>query len=110
MQTLNKNTALFTNITLKQAGTYTCLAENWAGKDYSNVQLIVSSILFIIKLLNKFNFNLASPKIYPEKQNISANINQTVILFCNVTGIPEPTVSWIKVPNTDIEKNVKSKL
>lgn len=35
--------AIFRNITLEQAGVYTCQAENWAGTDFLTMNLIVQS-------------------------------------------------------------------
>lgn len=48
------------------------------------------------------------PEIYPERLNMTASIGETVILTCNTTGVPEPVVSWMKMPNVDIIGNEKS--
>ncbi|VDK45383.1 unnamed protein product [Gongylonema pulchrum] len=42
------------------------------------------------------------PEIHPERLNMTANIDETVTLTCNTTGIPEPVVAWVKMPNIDI--------
>lgn len=50
-----------------------------------------------------------SPKIHPERLNITAKIGDTVILPCNTTGIPEPVVFWMKMPDVSIIGNEESK-
>uniref|UniRef100_A0A915PUW8 Hemicentin-1 n=1 Tax=Setaria digitata TaxID=48799 RepID=A0A915PUW8_9BILA len=81
-----KSTAFFPNVSSRDAGVYTCKAENWAGTSYKDVDLVV----------------LIPPEIHPERLNMTANIGETVILTCNTTGVPEPVVSWVKMPNIDI--------
>lgn len=53
---------------------------------------------------------LVSPEIIPEKMNISTDARQMVFLSCNATGNPEPMISWVKVPNTQITPNEKYQL
>ena len=81
-----KTTAVFQDVSPEQAGVYTCKAMNWAGTVYKDVDLVV----------------LTPPEIYPERQNFTANPRETIILPCNASGIPEPVVSWVKVPDVDI--------
>ena len=50
------------------------------------------------------------PEIIPEKMNISTDARQMVFLSCNATGNPEPMISWVKVPNTQITPNEKYQL
>ncbi|VDK28329.1 unnamed protein product [Gongylonema pulchrum] len=38
-----KSTALFANVSSRDAGVYTCKAENWAGTSYKDVDLVVLS-------------------------------------------------------------------
>ncbi|VDN03058.1 unnamed protein product [Thelazia callipaeda] len=83
---LLKSTAFFANVSSRDAGVYTCKAENWAGTSYKDVDLVV----------------LIPPEIHPERMNITANVDETVTLTCNTTGTPEPVVSWMKMPNIDI--------
>uniref|UniRef100_A0A915CWM9 Uncharacterized protein n=1 Tax=Ditylenchus dipsaci TaxID=166011 RepID=A0A915CWM9_9BILA len=45
------------------------------------------------------------PEIFPEKQNVTVNLEETIILPCNASGIPEPVVSWVKAPHKDIIGN-----
>lgn len=40
--------------------------------------------------------------------NLTANLEETLILPCNASGIPEPVVSWVKMPNIDIIGNEDS--
>ena len=42
------------------------------------------------------------PEISEEKINITGNLGETVVLPCNASGIPEPVISWMKVPDIDI--------
>ncbi|KHN71012.1 Hemicentin-2 [Toxocara canis] len=81
-----KSTAIFANVSSADAGVYTCKADNWAGTSYKDVDLVV----------------LIPPQIYPEMINLTANLEETLVLPCNATGIPEPVVSWVKMPNIDI--------
>ncbi|VDM20028.1 unnamed protein product [Wuchereria bancrofti] len=67
------------------------VAENWAGTSYKDVDLIV----------------LVPPEIHPERLNVTGNIDETIILTCNTTGVPEPVISWMKMPNIDIVGNEK---
>uniref|UniRef100_F1KPK8 Hemicentin-2 n=1 Tax=Ascaris suum TaxID=6253 RepID=F1KPK8_ASCSU len=84
-----KSTAIFPNVSSADAGVYTCKADNWAGTSYKDVDLVV----------------LIPPGIYPEMINLTANLEETLILPCNASGIPEPVVSWVKMPNIDIIGN-----
>ncbi|KAM3729101.1 Hemicentin-2 [Dirofilaria immitis] len=84
-----KSTALFPNVSSRDSGVYTCKAENWAGTSYKDVDLVV----------------LIPPEIHPERLNVTANIEETVILTCNTTGVPQPVVSWVKIPNIDISNS-----
>ncbi|EJW70788.1 hypothetical protein WUBG_18304, partial [Wuchereria bancrofti] len=89
-----KSTAFFPNVSSQNGGVYTCKAENWAGTSYKDVDLIV----------------LVPPEIHPERLNVTGNIDETIILTCNTTGVPEPVISWMKMPNIDIVGNEKSKI
>jgi hemicentin len=82
----SKTTAIFEDIQPEQAGVYTCRATNWAGTVFKDVDLVV----------------LIPPEITNEKANFTANLRDNIILPCNATGIPEPVVSWLKVPDVDI--------
>ncbi|EFO26419.1 hypothetical protein LOAG_02064 [Loa loa] len=86
-----KSTAFFPNVSSQDGGVYTCKAENWAGTSYKDVDLVV----------------LIPPEIHPERLNMTANVGETIILTCNTTGVPEPAVSWVKMPNIDIIGNEK---
>ncbi|CAI5454961.1 unnamed protein product [Caenorhabditis angaria] len=92
--TTKKKAAIFSSITPEQSGVYTCKAENWVGETEEDVDLIV----------------MIAPEVIPERMNVSTNPRQTVFLSCNATGIPEPVISWIKVPNTAIVANEKYQL
>lgn len=64
----------------------------------------------IVKFRCPFLTIAVPPEIHPERLNITANIDETVILACNTTGIPEPVVAWVKMPNIDIIGSEDSKI
>uniref|UniRef100_A0A0R3RPP0 Hemicentin-1 n=1 Tax=Elaeophora elaphi TaxID=1147741 RepID=A0A0R3RPP0_9BILA len=84
-----KSTAFFASVLSENSGVYTCKAENWAGTSYKDVDLVV----------------LIPPEIHPERLNMTAKTGETVMLTCNTTGVPEPVVSWMKMPNINIIGN-----
>ncbi|PIO73591.1 immunoglobulin I-set domain protein [Teladorsagia circumcincta] len=51
-----------------------------------------------------------APAVQPNEMEFTAHPRKTAILACNVTGIPEPVVSWVKEPNIEIEANEKYQL
>lgn len=75
---------------------------NYSFKSLKNANKYeLSSILFDIAV---------PPEIHPERLNMTANIDETIILTCNTTGVPEPVVSWVKMPNVDIIGNEESEI
>ncbi|GMT31155.1 hypothetical protein PFISCL1PPCAC_22452 [Pristionchus fissidentatus] len=85
---------VFPDVGLEHAGVYTCKAENWAGTTYREVGLVV----------------LTAPIIVPERENVTAELRQTIYLKCNASGIPEPVISWVRPPNVEIANNEKYEL
>ncbi|KAI6172894.1 EGF-like domain-containing protein [Aphelenchoides besseyi] len=78
---------IFDDIQPEDAGVYTCSASSWAGNDERDYDLVV----------------LIPPIITPERIDINASLSDEYIsLPCNATGIPEPVVTWVKVPNMDL--------
>ncbi|CAF0756370.1 unnamed protein product [Rotaria sp. Silwood1] len=68
------------NVNEKDAGIYTCVAENLAGKAKQNLELQV----------------LVPPRIENDITNIEAIYNSTVNLTCSAYGNPKPTIVWFK--------------
>ncbi|CAF1516506.1 unnamed protein product [Adineta steineri] len=66
------------NINEYDAGMYTCLAENLAGKAKQILELQV----------------LIPPRIENDTTNIEAIFNSTVNLTCSAYGNPKPTIVW----------------
>ncbi|CAJ0583049.1 unnamed protein product, partial [Mesorhabditis spiculigera] len=89
-----KSSALFKAITSNDSGVYTCRAENWAGTSYKDVDLVVT----------------IPPAVFPEKSNTTVSERETVLLDCNATGNPEPVVSWVRAPSTEITASEKYQL
>ncbi|KAK6031599.1 immunoglobulin I-set domain protein, partial [Ostertagia ostertagi] len=83
------NSLVFENVSVNDAGVYTCEAENWVGIAHKDFDLVV----------------ISAPAVQPDKMEFTVHPRKTAILACNVTGIPEPVVSWVKAPNIEIEAN-----
>ncbi|CAH2316004.1 hemicentin-2 [Pelobates cultripes] len=81
------NGSLMIDIALpSHSGDYICLATNEAGSARRKTKLVV----------------YAPPRIFDDGQgqNISVMANQPLILGCEVTGVPFPTISWSKDSKT----------
>uniref|UniRef100_A0A0K0D4Z1 I-set domain-containing protein n=1 Tax=Angiostrongylus cantonensis TaxID=6313 RepID=A0A0K0D4Z1_ANGCA len=85
----HRKSVFFHDVSVGDAGIYTCKAENWAGSAHKDFDLVV----------------ITSPTIQPEKLNITAELRKTVVLPCDAMGIPEPVITWVKAPNAQIEPN-----
>uniref|UniRef100_A0A914UY04 Ig-like domain-containing protein n=1 Tax=Plectus sambesii TaxID=2011161 RepID=A0A914UY04_9BILA len=62
------------------AGTYTCVADNIAGRAQGQLIVDVGSI----------------PSIVPSPETVRLNIERTATLPCRATGHPAPEISWQK--------------
>ncbi|KAF1385466.1 hypothetical protein PFLUV_G00108060 [Perca fluviatilis] len=74
-------------------GRYLCMATNQAGTQHKRVDLQV----------------YVSPSIAESRTNVTVTVNVQTTLSCEATGIPKPTVSWMKngrVINTDQNENM----
>ncbi|XP_034738598.1 hemicentin-1 isoform X2 [Etheostoma cragini] len=74
-------------------GRYLCLATNQAGTQHKRMDLQV----------------YVSPSIAESHTNVTVTVNVQTTLSCEATGIPKPTVSWMKngcVINTDQNENM----
>uniref|UniRef100_A0A8C5QBV6 Hemicentin 2 n=1 Tax=Leptobrachium leishanense TaxID=445787 RepID=A0A8C5QBV6_9ANUR len=82
MTQLTNGSLLIDNVLPTHSGDYICLATNDAGSARRKTKLVV----------------YAPPRILDDGQgqNISVMANQPLILGCEVTGVPFPTVSWRK--------------
>ncbi|VDO33171.1 unnamed protein product [Onchocerca flexuosa] len=98
---------------LHDEGLYSCVAVNPAGNATQKQQLYVGVPPRITEKPRRIVVRsgqtaelwceaVVPPEIHPERLNKTANIGEMVILTCNATGVPEPVVSWIKIPNVDI--------
>lgn len=73
-------------IDLSNAGTYTCLVENIAGK---------LSISYDLKIVDK-----PSAEILPAK-SIEKLEKESLYLNCKIAGFPTPTITWYFIPDVD---------
>ncbi|XP_032380766.1 hemicentin-1 isoform X2 [Etheostoma spectabile] len=74
-------------------GRYLCMATNQAGTQHKRIDLQV----------------YVSPSIAESHTNVTVTVNVQTTLSCEATGIPKPTVSWMKnsrVINTDQNENM----
>ncbi|VDM47645.1 unnamed protein product [Toxocara canis] len=60
------------------AGSYTCVAQNIAGRDFGNINLDVGSL----------------PTIVPTPETIRVNIERSITLQCRAIGHPIPKITW----------------
>ncbi|XP_030000348.1 hemicentin-1 [Sphaeramia orbicularis] len=68
----------------EDAGKYTCEAVNEAGQDHMHFELEVLVPPVIMGALEEF------------MEEMGAVVNSTVVLHCDVTGHPTPSVSWLR--------------
>nr|XP_061790885.1 hemicentin-1-like [Nerophis lumbriciformis] len=65
---------------LSHAGRYSCTAKNAAGSTHRHVQLTVQEL----------------PVIHSHPSNLEVILNNAIVLPCNATGSPRPTITWQK--------------
>ncbi|XP_072152898.1 uncharacterized protein zormin isoform X1 [Bemisia tabaci] len=88
---LNKASLEISDVNLQDAGRYTCKAENDLGSATCTADIVVKK-------------NVFSPIIGRRLQSQTVPTNERVILEVEVTGQPEPTVTWYK-DNLEIPKS-----
>ncbi|XP_046401656.1 titin isoform X2 [Ischnura elegans] len=77
------------NVQVKDAGRYTCKIENPAGSASSTADLVVKKTVF--------------PPVFGRRlQAQVAKKGQRVVMEVEVTGLPDPTITWSKDGNTII--------
>ncbi|XP_063793268.1 vascular endothelial growth factor receptor kdr-like [Pseudophryne corroboree] len=72
-----------TNVTKEQAGMYNCSAET----QYNDTVQRTKSLIILDK---------QAPWVVQNLQSAIVNSSSTLILECNVTGLPSPTITWLK--------------
>ncbi|CAI2304070.1 unnamed protein product [Caenorhabditis sp. 36 PRJEB53466] len=75
------------NVTPEDAGKYTCIVENTAGKDTCEASLTVVETLE--KPANK------APEFIVALQDRTTKTSEKVVLECKVVGEPKPKVTWL---------------
>ncbi|XP_033124237.1 neogenin-like [Anneissia japonica] len=81
----------FVSSTVKEdAGKYTCVAENWAGRITADAQVTV----------------LVPPTFIEKPENVETTEGSDVTLRCRADGVPKPEISWKRL-SYDIVANDK---
>ncbi|XP_031568094.1 uncharacterized protein LOC116302847 [Actinia tenebrosa] len=78
------NTLSISNSSLDDEGTYTCTADNRRKQAKEN------ATVYLIYRISR----ITNP---PKDATVSSDIYRRYYLYCNVTGIPKPNVTWFKV-------------
>ncbi|KAK6018221.1 immunoglobulin I-set domain protein, partial [Ostertagia ostertagi] len=76
----NNAISLFKDARESDAGSYSCVVDNIAGREISVAKLVVGSV----------------PSIVPSSQTVSVNIEEEVILHCKAIGYPSPNITWLR--------------
>uniref|UniRef100_A0A1I7TK31 Ig-like domain-containing protein n=1 Tax=Caenorhabditis tropicalis TaxID=1561998 RepID=A0A1I7TK31_9PELO len=87
------------NVTPEDAGKYTCIVENTAGKDTCEATLTV------IESLEKKIDNKA-PEFIVALQDKTTKTSEKVVLECKVIGEPKPKVSWLHDNKTITQESI----
>uniref|UniRef100_A0A1I7S955 Muscle M-line assembly protein unc-89 n=1 Tax=Bursaphelenchus xylophilus TaxID=6326 RepID=A0A1I7S955_BURXY len=84
------NELIIDDVQPEDAGKYTVVVENTAGKDQCEATLTV------IDALEKKAPESKAPEFTLKLQDKSVSLKEKVVLECRVTGVPEPTIAWFK--------------
>ncbi|CAL2029366.1 unnamed protein product [Caenorhabditis brenneri] len=87
------------NVTPEDAGRYTCIVENTAGKDTCEATLTV------IETLEK-KIDNKPPEFIVALQDKTTKTSEKVVLECKVVGEPKPKVSWLHDNKTITQESI----
>ncbi|CAG9531886.1 unnamed protein product [Cercopithifilaria johnstoni] len=76
--TIDQNKLMIEGVQDSDAGSYTCIAQNLAGRDSGIINLDVGSM----------------PTIVPTPEIVRVNIERSVTLQCRAIGYPLPKITW----------------
>ncbi|EJD76713.1 CBR-HIM-4 protein [Loa loa] len=91
--TIDENKLTIQGVQDSDAGSYTCVAQNLAGRDLGIINLDVGSM----------------PTIVPTPEVVRVNIERSVTLQCRAIGYPLPKITWHRngVPIEELTTRVK---
>ncbi|XP_071942323.1 protogenin-like [Antedon mediterranea] len=90
LETLMEGVFFISSTVKEDAGTYTCVAENWAGRITADAVLTV----------------LVPPTFIEKPEDIETTEGNDVTLRCRADGVPKPEIKWKKL-KYDIVPNDK---
>ena len=94
----NGQTLVIGSVKKSNEGTYICEANNAAGTDEDEIELIVHGRRGIVYILEPFlmvaSFTLVPPSFSPTPVDINGIENTVFTLTCSVNGDPPPFVQW----------------
>ncbi|KAM3729106.1 Hemicentin-1 [Dirofilaria immitis] len=91
--TIDENKLTIQGVQDSDAGSYTCIAQNLAGRDSGIINLDVGSM----------------PTIVPTPETVRINIERSVTLQCRAIGYPLPKITWRRngIPIEKLSNRIK---